>query len=168
MCTTVHREEPNKTVGVPSQSLEGICEHKLDSKFRVSVPAPWRPASGQTVQLRLLKWKHLKVPVLRAMTQEAFEAVIQSIASNENVPLGVRNAQKQAVYSGSESVTLNDQGKLTVPKKTAKEHGLDAGGSVHLFGRGAAFDLVAPQDVEKLRAKEAQILEDLYESVDFG
>lgn len=155
-------------MGVPSQSLEGVFEHKLDTKYRVSVPAAWRPASGQTVQLRLLKWKHLKVPVLRAMTQEAFEAVIESIASNETIPSGVRNAQKQAVYSGSESVTLNDQGKLTVPKKTAKQHGLDAGESVHLFGRGAAFDLVAPQDVEELREKEAQILEDLYDSVDFG
>lgn len=155
-------------MGVPSQSREGEFEHKLDTKFRVSVPAAWRPASGQTVQLRLLKWKHLKVPVLRAMTQEAFEAVIESISSNEEVPSGVRNAQKQAVYSGSENVTLNDQGKLTVPKKTAKQHGLDAGESVHLFGRGAAFDLVAPQDVKEMREKEAQILEDLYDSVDFG
>ena len=153
---------------VPSQSLEGVFEHILDSKYRVSVPAGCRPASGQTVQLRLLKWKHLKVPVLRAMTQEAFEAVIESIASNENTPVGVRNAQKQAVYSGSESVTLNDQGKMTVPKKTAKQHGLDSGEAVHLFGRGAAFDLVAPRDLEEMRAKEAQILEDLYDSVDFG
>lgn len=155
-------------MGVPSQSLEGIFEHKLDTKYRVSVPSAWRPASGQTVQLRLLKWKHLKVPVLRAMTQEAFEAVIESIATNESISPGVRNAQKQAVYSGSESVTMNDQGKLSVPKKTANKHGLDSGESVHLFGRGAAFDLVAPQDVEELRAKEAQILEDLYDSVDFG
>ncbi len=155
-------------MGVPSQSLEGVVEHKLDSKYRVSVPSAWRPASGQTVQLRLLQWKHLKVPVLRAMTQDAFEAVIQSIASNESIPAGVRNAQKQAVYSGSESVILNDQGKLAVPKKTASKHGLKAGESVHLFGRGAAFDLVAPKNVEELRAKEAQILEDLYDSVDFG
>ena len=155
-------------MSVPCQSLEGVFEHKLDTKYRVSVPAPWRPGSGQTVQLRLLRWKHLKVPVLRVMTQEAFEAVIESIASKEEVPAGVRNAQKQAVYSGSESVTLNDQGKMTVPKKTANQHGLKAGESVHLFGRGAAFDLVAPQDVKELRAKEAQILEDLYDSVDFG
>lgn len=155
-------------MGVPSQSLEGVVEHKLDTKYRVSVPSAWRPASGQTVQLRLLQWKHLKVPVLRAMTQEAFEAVIESIASNTEIPAGIRNAQKQAVYSGSESVTLNDQGKLAVPKKTALRHGLEAGESVHLFGRGAAFDLVAPKDVEELRAKEAKILEDLYDSVDFG
>ncbi|MDQ8188697.1 hypothetical protein [Roseibacillus persicicus] len=132
------------------------------------MPSAWRPASGQTVQLRLLKWKHLKVPVLRAMTQEAFEAVIESIASNAEVAPGVRNAQKQAVYAGSESVTLNDQGKLAVPKKTAQAHGLEAGESVHLFGRGAAFDLVAPKDVEELCEKEAKILEDLYDSVDFG
>ena len=94
--------------------------------------------------------------------------MIESIASNESISAGVRNAQKQAVYSGSESATLNDQGKLSVPKKTATKHGLDAGESVHLFGRGAAFDLVAPKDVEELRSKEAQILEDLYDSVDFG
>ncbi len=151
----------------PNQSREGKCEHKLDSKYRVSVPAPWRPASGQTVQLRLLKWKHLKVPVLRVLTQEAFDAVLHSISSNESVAAGVRTAQRYAVHSGSEIVTLNDQGKLTVPKKTAKAHGLEAGEPVHLFGRGTAFDLVAPGDVEEMNAKEEQLMENLFDTVEF-
>ncbi|MBK1835307.1 hypothetical protein [Roseibacillus ishigakijimensis] len=155
-------------MGVPSQSLEGVADHKLDTKYRVAVPAAWRPASGQSVQLRLLRWKHLKVPVLRAMTHEAFEALIESIATNGDVPTGIRNAQKQAVYGESTSVTLNDQGKLTVPKRTAEDFGFEAGGAVHLIGRGRAFDLVSPAHMEELREKEREILESLYDSVDFG
>ncbi len=122
-------------MGVASQSLEGEFEHKLDTKYRVSVPSAWRPAQGQTVPLRLLQWKHLGVPILRALTDDAFEALISSIASNPDLPVGVKNAQKQAVYSGSVSALLNDQGKLAIPKKIAEGRGLDAGGVAHLFGR---------------------------------
>lgn len=155
-------------MGVPSQSLEGIFEHKLDSKYRVSVPSAWRPAQGETVPLRLLKWKHLGVPILRALTNEAFEDMIASIANDPELKPGLKSARKSAIFAGSESALLNDQGKLSIPKKLADQKGLEAGGVAHLFGRGSAFDIVAPRDVEELNAAEEKILEDLYDSVDFG
>ena len=155
-------------MGLPSQSLEGIFEHKLDSKYRVSVPSAWRPAQGETVPLRLLRWKHLGVPVLRALTDEAFEDMISSIANDPNLKPGLKSARKSAIFAGSESALLNDQGKLSIPKKLADPKGLEAGGLAHLFGRGSAFDIVAPRDVDALRTAEEKILEELYDSVDFG
>lgn len=155
-------------MGVPSQSLDGIFEHKLDTKYRVSVPSSWRPASGETIALRLIKWKHLKVPVLRVMTKEAFSAVIKSIEESLELPVGTRNAQKQALFSRSIMVQLNDQGKMSIPKKNAEEFGITAGGTAHLFGRGQSFDIVAPANVEELHEREAAVLEDLYDTVDFG
>jgi hypothetical protein len=102
------------------------------------------------------------------MTNEAFDAAIASIENQEGVPAGVRNAQKQAVRSGSISVQLNDQGKLAIPKKKADKYGVKAGGTAHLFGRGHSFDLVAPKHVDEMREKEAEVMEALYDNLDFG
>ncbi|MEM9079675.1 MAG: hypothetical protein AAGC74_03180 [Verrucomicrobiota bacterium] len=155
-------------MGVPVQSLEGIFEHKLDTKYRVSMPAAWRPAKGETVQLRLLRWKHMGVPVLKALTNEAFEAMIESINEDAELSSGQKSAKKGLIYSLNESAHVNDQGKLAIPKKLAEEQGIEAGEPVHLFGRGTNFDLVSPRDVDALRAAEAKVLENLYDTVDFG
>ena len=154
-------------MGVPSQSLEGNYEHKLDSKYRVSVPSAWRPEQGQTVPLRLLNWKHLGVPILRALTTEAFEDMIASIANDPDLKAGEKSARKSAIYARSESALLNDQGKLSIPKKLADIKGLEAGGIAHLLGRGSAFDIVAPCEVGALNAAEDKVLEEIYGSVDF-
>jgi len=168
LCTKVHRKTANNYVSVPSQSFEGLFEHKLDSKYRVSVPAAWRPSAGQTVQLRLLSWKHLGVPVLKVLTNEAFEAMIASIDEDPALNAGQKGAKKGLLYSLNESANLNDQGKLSIPKKVAQKQGFASGEEVHLSGRGTNFDMVSPRDIDALRAAENKILEDLYDSVDFG
>ena len=46
--------------------------------------------------------------------------------------------------------------------------GLEAGGAVHLYGRGTNFDIVSPRDHDALQAAEEALLGDLYEAVDFS
>ena len=154
-------------MGVPSNSFEGVFDYKLDAKYRVSVPSEWRPGRGEAVPLRLLKWQAHGVPVLKALTDKAFEAMIDSI-DNSDLPAGVKNQRKGVVYSRNTPVTINDQGKMLIPKKLAEEHGLEAGGMVHLYGRGTNFDLVSPRDHGALQAAEEALLGDLYDSVDFS
>lgn len=154
-------------MGVPSNSFEGVYDYKLDAKFRVSVPSEWRPGRGEAVPLRLLKWQEYGVPVLKALTDEAFAAMIESIDRSE-LPPGVKSQRKGVVYSRNTPVTINDQGKLLIPKKLAEEHGMEAGGAVHLYGRGTNFDLVSPRDHSALQAAEEALLGDLYDSVDFS
>lgn len=154
-------------VGVPTNSFEGVYDFKLDAKYRVSVPAEWRPGRGEALPLRLLKWRTYQVPVLKALTDGAFEAMIASIDSSD-LPPGVKSQRKGLVYSRNTPVSINDQGKLLIPKKLAEEHGLDAGGAVHLYGRGTNFDIVSPRDQPVLQSAEEALLGDLYESVDFS
>ncbi len=154
-------------MGVPTQSLEGVFDFKLDAKYRVSVPSEWRPGRGEALPLRLLKWQTYKVPVLKALTDGAFEAMINSIDQSD-LPAGIKSQRKGLLYSRNTQVTINDQGKVLIPKKLAEEHGLTAGGTVHLFGRGTNFDIVSPRDHEAMQAAEESLLGDLYESVDFS
>lgn len=154
-------------MGVPINSFEGVFDFKLDAKYRVSVPSDWRPGRGEALPLRLLQWQTYKVPVLKALTDEAFEAMIGSIDASE-LPAGVKGQRKGLLYSRNTQVAINDQGKVLIPKKLAKEHGMEAGGAVHLYGRGTNFDIVSPRDHDAMQAAEAALLGDLYESVDFS
>lgn len=154
-------------MGVPINSFEGVFDFKLDAKFRVSVPSEWRPGRGESLHLRLLKWQTYKVPVLKALTDEAFEAMIASIDASD-LPAGVKSQRKGLVYSRNTPVAINEQGKLLIPKKVAKEHGLDSGGAAHLYGRGTNFDIVSPRDHAAMQEAEEALLGDLYESVDFS
>ena len=154
-------------MGVPINSFEGVFDFKLDAKYRVSVPSDWRPGRGEALPLRLLQWKTYKVAVLKALTDEAFEAMIASIDTSE-LSAGMKSQRKGLVYSRNTQVTINDQGKLLIPKKLAEEHGLQAGGAAHLYGRGTNFDIVSPRDHPAMQAAEEALLGDLYESVDFS
>jgi|TARA_B110001454_G_C12642049_1_gene401641 MraZ protein len=154
-------------MGVPINSFEGVFDFKLDAKFRVSVPSEWRPARGEALPLRLLNWQTYQVPVLKALTDEAFVAMVASI-DDSDLPAGVKGQRKGLLYSRNTPVTINEQGKLLIPKKLAKEHGLDSGGAVHLYGRGTNFDIVSPRDYAAMQTAEEALLGDLYESVDFS
>jgi len=154
-------------VGLLINSLEGVFDFKLDAKFRVSVPSDWRPGRGEALPLRLLKWETYKIPVLKALTDQAFTAMIASIDESD-LPAGVKSQRKGLLYSRNTRVTINDQGKVLIPKRLAEEHGLEAGGAVHLFGRGTNFDLVSPRDHEAMQEAETSLLGDLYETVDFS
>ena len=154
-------------MGVPINSFEGVFDFKLDAKFRVSVPSEWRPARGEALPLRLLNWQTYQVSVLKALTDEAFVAMIASIDESD-LPAGVKGQRKGLLYSRNTPVTINEQGKLLIPKKLAKEHGLVSGGAVHLYGRGTNFDIVSPRDYSAMQTAEEALLGDLYESVDFS
>ena len=118
--------------------------------------------------LRLLKWKTYHVPVLKALTDAAFAAMILSIDNDPDLPAGQKGRRKGLLYSRNTQVNLNDQGKILIPKKLAEEHGLSPGGLVHLYGRGTNFDIVSPRDHAAMEAAEEADLDGLYDSVDFS
>ena len=155
------------TLGSSGNSFEGVFDFKLDAKGRVSVPAEWRPGKGDALPLRLLKWRTLEVPVLKALTAEAFSAMIESIDQSD-LSAGIKSQRKGLLYSRNTQVAINDQGKVLIPRKLVEEHGLNPGGPVHLFGRGTNFDIVSPRDHGAMLKAEEALLDDLYASVDFS
>ena len=103
-------------MGLPINSFEGVFDFKLDAKGRVSVPSEWRPGKGEALPLRLLKWRTLEVPVLKALSGEAFSAMIDSIDGSD-LSAGIKSQRKVLLYSRNTQVTINDQGNVLIPRK---------------------------------------------------
>ena len=90
--------------------------------------------------MRLLKWRTYGVPVLKALTDEGFEAMIGSIDGAE-LPAGVKGQRKGLLYARNTAVTINEQGKVLIPRKLAEEQGLGAGGWCICSGAGRILTL---------------------------
>jgi DNA-binding transcriptional regulator/RsmH inhibitor MraZ len=119
-------------------SHEGFVEYKMDPKFRVSIPVEWRPEKGGLLRLQLSKGYDM--PVIKVLTEEAFAERIATIEDSELNP-----AQKQQklgkLHMLCKKATLNDQGKLLVPKEWSEKASLEADKEVVLAGRGKHFEI---------------------------
>jgi DNA-binding transcriptional regulator/RsmH inhibitor MraZ len=155
-------------VSVLKHRFERFFDYKLDSKFRVSVPSEWRPGGGESLPLRLLKWQNYGVPVLKAVTDEAFEAMIRSIEEDEGLNAGQKGQKTGLLYTLNTPVTINEQGRMLIPKKLAEEQGMEAGGMVHLFGRGTNFDIVSPRDYAAMSEAQEELVTELWDTVGFS
>lgn len=120
------------------------------------------------MQLRLLEWETEGVPVLKVLTDEAFEGMLRSIDGSEGLTPGEKGQRKGMLHTMNTAVTMNGQGKILIPKKLADKRGLEAGGEAHLYGRGTNFDIVSPRDQAAMNDAHEKLKKDLYGSVDFS
>lgn len=123
---------------------ESHYDHKMDPKFRVSIPVEWRPATEDTpVRLQLSKEHGLQV--IKVFSEEAFDDKFRQVEASDLTP-----AKKQQIVGHlrmmSKKATISSQGKLTVPKDWAERIGLKADGQVILAGRGP-FYMLCTQEV---------------------
>lgn len=122
----------------PTQRYKGFHPYKMDSKFRVSVPTLWRPEAGAA--LYLLFSKAHEMPVIKVLSQEAFDQRVKTVEESDLSPA------KKAAKLGSLSmlcrdVSINDQGKLLIPKDLSEKAGISADSEVVLAGRGIHFEV---------------------------
>ncbi len=121
-----------------NQRYKGFHPYKMDPKFRVSVLASWRPEAGSP--LFLLFAKHLEFPLVKVLSQEAYNEKVDLIKSSG------KPAKEQGKLLGKlamlcREATLNEQGKLLVPKDLSEKAGIDADSDVTLVGRGIHFEI---------------------------
>ena len=140
-------------------TLEGVFEHKLDPKCRVSVPSDWRVLAGSGV-LRLLRAQNYKLPVLKVLTEQEFATVLSEIDDSEKLTQGQKRAMRGKLFSSCKKTKLNPQGKLLIPKALCSHPDLEPDGQVTLVGRGAYFEIVSPGNYEEMQMREeAEIAE---------
>ena len=121
-----------------NQRYKGFHPYKIDPKFRVSVLGSWRPEAG--APLFMLFSKHREFPLVKVLSEEAY---------NEKVDL-IKNSGKDVKEQGKllgklamlcREASLNDQGKLLVPKDLSEKAGITADSDVTLVGRGIYFEI---------------------------
>ena len=120
------------------QNYMGYTPYKMDPKFRVSIPTAWRPASGEA--LFLLFSKTHDMPVIKVLSQQAFNERVETVKNSDLTPA------KKAAKLGQLSMlcrvaSVNDQGKLLVPKDLSEAAGIAAEAEVVLAGRGLHFEV---------------------------
>jgi len=129
------------------QRYWGFAPYKMDPKHRVSIRPDWRPAAGQVLWLLFSRTHDL--PVIKVLSQEAFDERVATVEASDLTP-----AKKQAalgsLYMLCREASLNDQGKLLVPKDLSEKAGVSGEGDVVLAGRGKHFEIWSKANHERV------------------
>ena len=123
---------------IDNQRYTGFHPYKIDPKFRVSVQASWRPDVG--VPLYLLFAKDLGLPMVRVLSKEAYNHKVAVINDSDKSP-GDKSKYLAKLALLSREATVNEQGKLLVPKDLSEKAGIYAESDVILAGRGMNFEI---------------------------
>jgi DNA-binding transcriptional regulator/RsmH inhibitor MraZ len=139
------------------QRYKGFKPFKMDPKFRVSVPVAWRPEAGAS--LFLLFSKLHEMPVVKVLSQEAYDEKVELIQTSDKTPAEKGKMLGKLAMLCREA-GLNEQGKLLVPKDLSEKSGIDADGDVVLAGRGIHFEIWSKANFDKVLEIETAEEED--------
>lgn len=139
------------------QRYKGFKPFKMDPKFRVSVPVAWRPEAGAS--LFLLFSKQHEMPVVKVLSQEAYDEKVELIHGSDKTPAEKGKLLGKLAMLCREA-SLNEQGKLLVPKDLSEKSGIEADGDVVLAGRGIYFEIWSKANFDKVLEIETAEEED--------
>ena len=134
----LRRQSSRGTVSTTDQPYKGFNPYKMDPKFRVSIPPSWRPEAG--VPLFLLFSKAHGLPVVKVLSEAAYNEKVALIKGSGKTPKDQSQMLGRLAMLSREA-TLNDQGKLLVPKDLSEQAGITADADVTLAGRGNYFEI---------------------------
>lgn len=129
-----------------SHPFKGSFPYKTDSKTRVTVTAAWRPAAGEP--LNVMKSLCDKVPILKVMTNAQFEERLRTIERNTTSPAEIARKKTRLVRLIRE-VSVNDQGKMLIPKELADHAGIAPDSEVTLSAGDSHFEIWRREDYER-------------------
>lgn len=138
--------------------FNGFQEHKMDPKYRISIPVAWRPEEGQ--QLILQESKRYGIHCVRVLTLAAFADMERDIREYPNRTTGQIREALEFLHAGILPVNVNNQGKLLIPKEWSLRANLQAETTVTMVGRGKYFDIYNSDDYAKVyQAQQANVSE---------
>lgn len=130
----------------------------MDPKYRVAIPVVWRPEEGE--QLILQESQRYGIPCIRVLTVPAFAEMERNIRDYPDRTMGEKREALEALYAGILPVTVNNQGKLLIPKDWSTRANIAAESNVRLVGRGDYFDIYNSTDFEVVeKTQKARVLE---------
>ncbi len=134
------------------QQYKGNYPYKTDSKNRVNVVPAWRPAQGEALNLMPSLCEGVKI--LKVLTQEAFEYRIERIRAHATSPKEESQLKTKLVRLIREA-TVNEQGKLLIPKDLADYAGIAPDSEVTLSAGDSHFEIWNRADYERLFGTDA-------------
>lgn len=116
----------------------GYTPYKMDPKYRVSIPTAWRPAAGES--LYLMSSRTYDMPVIKVLSQKAFDHR-KDVVKNSDLTPGKKTAKLGQLAMLCRVASVNDQGKLLIPKDLSEAAGIAAESEVVLAGRDLHFEV---------------------------
>ena len=120
------------------QRYKGFTPYKMDPKCRVSIPSAWRPEAGAALFL-LFSSAH-GMPVVKVLSQDAYDERVATVKDSD-LPPAKKTALLGSLAMLCREASVNDQGKLSVPKDLSEKAGISADSEVVLAGRGMHFEV---------------------------
>ncbi|MEO8614378.1 MAG: hypothetical protein ABI600_04500 [Luteolibacter sp.] len=139
------------------QRYKGFTPYKMDPKFRVSIPTAWRPEANVPLFLQFSMVHDM--PVVKVLSTEAYTEKVALIKGSDKTPAEKGKLLGKLAMLCRE-VTLNDQGKLLVPKDLSEKAGITAESDVVLAGRGIFFEVWSKSNHDKVLVIETREEED--------
>ncbi len=140
------------------QVFRGFHSYKMDPKFRTSIPTDFRPAAGESLFLLFAETHSL--PVVRVINQEDYERRVKIVEDSDLSP-AKKTAKLGSLAMRCREVTLNEQGKLLVPKDLSEKAGIKADSSITIAGRQSYFEVWSQENFDRvLEIEQAQDDED--------
>lgn len=129
------------------QQYKGSFPYKTDAKCRVNVVPAWRPVTGEA--LNIMPSFSEGVKVLKILTNEAFEYRVQRIKDHATSPKEESQLKTKLVRLLRE-VSVNEQGKMLIPKDLAEYAGIAPDSEVMLSAGDSHFEIWNRESFEKI------------------
>jgi DNA-binding transcriptional regulator/RsmH inhibitor MraZ len=139
------------------QNYKGSYPYKTDSKNRVNVVSAWRPAQGEALNLMPSQYEGVKI--LKVLSQEAFEYRLERIREHATSPKEESQLKSKLVRQLRE-VTVNEQGKLLIPKDLAEHAGISPDSEVMLSAGDSHFEIWNRAEYDRIFRLDAVAEED--------
>jgi len=119
------------------QPYLGFKPYAVDAKYRFAVPPAWRPAAGEV--LYLLYSRTHEMPMLKVLTQDGYDERV-AIVKNSNKDEATKRQLLGSLAALCREVTINEQGKLLIPKDLSEKAEIKADSEIMLVGRHGHFE----------------------------
>ncbi len=129
-----------------NQRHKGNHAYKVDPKYRISILTSWRPEPGGILNLQLSSDHGL--PLIKVLNEEAYSELVDRVKSSDKTPREQGELLRQLAMRCRE-VTLNDQGKLLIPKDLSEKAGIAPESTVILAGCGIHFEIWSKENFDE-------------------
>lgn len=130
-----------------NQRHKGHHAYKVDPKYRISILSSWRPENGGILNLQLSSDHGL--PMIKVLDEVAYGELVNRVQTSDKSPREQAELLRGLAMRCRE-VTLNDQGKLLIPKELSEQAGIAPEGTVILAGCGIHFEIWSKENFDEL------------------
>lgn len=140
------------------QPYLGFKPYAIDPKYRFAVPPAWRPEGDEV--LYLLYSRTHEMPMLKVLTKEGYNERVEVVRNSDKDEATKRELLGRLAMLCRE-VTVNDQGKLLIPKDLSEKAEIKPDSEIMLVGRHGHFEVWQKSHFERSQEIEMNQKDDL-------